>query len=346
MALCKAKRTGVYHVDFVTPNGERIRKSTRTKEKAKAQEYHDRLKASLWDQEMLGSRDQYSWKDAAVRFLQETSDKASHQDDIWRLGYLDRFFGNKMLNEITSSLISKVSNIKRKESSPSTANRHLALINVIMRKAAREWDWLESAPTVKLFKEPKRRIRWLTKAEAQGLLQALPDHLEAMARFTLATGLRMSNVTHLEWSQIDMSRRVAWVHADTMKNRRALAVPLNDTAIDVLQGELGKHNHRVFTYKGRPIARANVTGWQNTIKRIGLKDFRWHDLRHTWASWHVQNGTPLHALQELGGWESVEMVRRYAHLGGEHLAEFASNVGSICDKKPPLQRLRVVGNGI
>ena len=68
--------------------------------------------------------------------------------------------------------------------------------------------------------------------------------------------------------------------------------------------------------------------WARALKRAGLEDVRWHDLRHTWASWHVQRGTPLHALQELGGWESVEMVRRYAHLAPTHLAPYANAVGT------------------
>jgi len=65
----------------------------------------------------------------------------------------------------------------------------------------------------------------------------------------------------------------------------------------------------------------NTKAWRNALKRAGIIDFRWHDLRHTEASWHVQAGTPLHVLQELGGRESVEMVCRYAHLSSEHLAE-------------------------
>ncbi len=59
------------------------------------------------------------------------------------------------------------------------------------------------------------------------------------------------------------------------------------------------------------------------LGKAGKEDFRWHDLRHTWASWHVQAGTPLNVLQELGGWESVDMVRRYAHLAVDHLTEYA-----------------------
>jgi hypothetical protein len=64
------------------------------------------------------------------------------------------------------------------------------------------------------------------------------------------------------------------------------------------------------------------------LKRTGIENFRWHDLRHTWASWHVQGGTPLFELQELAGWETEKMVRRYAHLAAEHLAIYASNTES------------------
>ena len=82
----------------------------------------------------------------------------------------------------------------------------------------------------------------------------------------------------------------------------------------------------MFTYKGKPIGQVNTKAWRKTVKKAGIVDFRWHDLRHTWASWHVQYGTPDRALQELGRWESVEMVRRYAHLGREHLARYAARI--------------------
>jgi integrase len=90
----------------------------------------------------------------------------------------------------------------------------------------------------------------------------------------------------------------------------------------------GKHPTRVFTYKGQPIKQANKRAWYNALKRAGIEDFRWHDLRHTWASWHVQGGTPLFALQELAGWETEKMVRRYAHLAAEHLAVYVGNTES------------------
>ncbi len=160
-------------------------------------------------------------------------------------------------------------------------------------------------------------------------MSELPPHLAAMMQFTLATGLRESNVTQLEWSQVDMKKQCAWIHADQVKTNKSIAVPLNTDAMRVIRQQIGKNETFVFTYKGEPVTRANNHAWQKALKRAGIEDFRWHDLRHTWASWHVQNGTPLHALQELGGWSSADMVRRYAHLSQQHLAGYADNV---CEK--------------
>ena len=165
-----------------------------------------------------------------------------------------------------------------------------------------------------------------------------------MVRFSLSTGLREANVTGLEWNQLDMQRKVAWVHPDQSKVKKALAVPLNDTAIEVLKRQIGKHSRFVFTYKGKTVLRANNTAWRNGLIKAGIENFCWHDLRHTWASWHIQRGTPLNVLQELGGWESVEMVRRYAHLGSQHLAVHAGNVELGYDTNTTQSDFKVVSN--
>lgn len=73
----------------------------------------------------------------------------------------------------------------------------------------------------------------------------------------------------------------------------------------------------------------NTTAWQKALKRAQIEDFRWHDLRHTWASWLVQNATPLNIVQEMGDWESEGMVRRYAHLAPAHLAAHAVIVANL-----------------
>ena len=108
-----------------------------------------------------------------------------------------------------------------------------------------------------------------------------------------------------------------------------IAVPLNDVAIEVIREQIGKNLAFVFTYKGKNVSGCNNHAWRKALVRAGIENFRWHDLRHTWASWHIQNGTPLHILQELGGWSSYEMVRRYAHLSSEHLSEYANNSKTV-----------------
>jgi len=103
------------------------------------------------------------------------------------------------------------------------------------------------------------------------------------------------------------------------------------------------HPERVFTYEGKPIAWANTLGWRKALKRAGLADFRWHDLRHTWASWHVQNGTPLHVLQEMGAWETASMVRRYVHLAPAHLAPHAAVVDRVLEGTSAAQEAKKKG---
>jgi integrase len=72
----------------------------------------------------------------------------------------------------------------------------------------------------------------------------------------------------------------------------------------------------------------NTKSWRAALVRAGIENFRWHDLRHTWASWHIQNGTPLNVLKELGGWADLSMVLRYAHLTSEHLSMYVNNSNS------------------
>jgi integrase len=208
-------------------------------------------------------------------------------------------------------------------------NRMLALLRAILIRSVTDWNWLSSVPRVRLLREPVRRVRYLSQFQAKRLLAELPAHLSLMAAFSLATGLRRGNVTGLLWSQIDIGRRLAWVHPDQSKNRKAIAVPLNADAVRVVLTQSGKHQTHVFTYNGVPVKQLSTAAWYKALKRAGIDDFRWHDLRHTWASWHVQNGTPLYVLQELGGWENSEMMRRYAHFSASHLAVYADGLGSL-----------------
>jgi integrase len=96
--------------------------------------------------------------------------------------------------------------------------------------------------------------------------------------------------------------------------------------MQVLNSCRGKHPEFVFTYAGHPIKRPDILTWQRACKKVGIADFRWHDLRHTWASWHVQAGVDPQHLKTLGGWSTLAMVERYSHLNVEHLRNAADRI--------------------
>ena len=322
------RRGKVWWVDFYTPSGQRVRASARTQDKVAAQEYHDRLKAACWRLHKLGDKPRRTFDEAVVRWLKETSHKATHEEDKRHLRWLYKYFRGCYLDQITRDQVDRITEIRKGQGvANATVNRTLAVLRAVLRRAMRDWEWIERAPTIRMLPEPKRRVRFISREEAERLLAELPEHLAAMARFSLATGLRKSNVTNLQWSQVDLKRRCAWIHADQAKAGKAIKVPLNSEAMVVLRGQQGKHPVYVFSHRGRaPIRQLNTKAWRNALERAGIEHFRWHDLRHTFASWHVQAGTPLNRLQELGAWESIEMVKRYAHLDASHLAEDAERI--------------------
>jgi len=164
------------------------------------------LKVRYWEAQRLGVKPARSWQEAAVRWVKETSDKRSHGKDVAKLRWLDKYLGRLMVHQVTRDVIEEIAERKARESSPSNSNRYLALIRSILRRAKDDWEWLDRIPKVRLYREPKRRICFLTHEQARRLLTELPPHLKAMAQFSLATGLRQRNVSYLQWDQVDMSR--------------------------------------------------------------------------------------------------------------------------------------------
>lgn len=315
------KRGKNWYVYFAAPDGEIVRHSAGTQDRQAAQEYHDKLKIELWRQHKIGDKVQHTWDEAAFRFLQETEHKKDHGQDIVKVRWFTPEFRGLKLHELTRDVVKAVTDKKQAETTGATANRYRSLVSSILNRAV-IWGWLEYAPKLFKYQEAKRRIRTLTVAQVDALMNALPAHQKDVVTFALATGLRQSNVLRLEWVRVDMERRVCWME-DT-KNGEALGVALNDTAFSVLTAQLGKHPERVFTYRDTPLNSANTRAWRRALKEAGITNFRWHDLRHVWASWLVQKGVPLFALQEMAGWKTTSMVRRYAHLSPEHLARHAS----------------------
>lgn len=283
----------------------------------------------MWKVTKLKERPDRDWNDAVLRWCKESRHKRSLKCDIATFRWLDSHLSGKLLKHISRETIERIAFTKEKdEVTPATVNRMLALVRAVLRKAEREWDWIEKAPSVRMRREDNKRIRWLTFGDAEKLKHELPEHLADAMEFTLQTGLRRSNLTSLEWSQIDFARCHAFIPAHKSKSGKAIAVPLNRKAIAVLEKQIDKHPRFVFTYNGHPIIQLSTRAWRNALRRAGITNFKWHDLRHTWASWHVQSGTSLQELQQLGGWANFEMVLRYAHLCSDHLKAAAERISA------------------
>jgi integrase len=189
--------------------------------------------------------------------------------------------------------------------------------------------WVSVAPKFKLLEEGDWRMRFLTPPEFQRLYAALPEPFKSCALFSVSTGLRRGNVFGLRWDMVTMRSGMAFATFPqmVMKNGRPFAIPLSPTAQSVLRQQMGVHPEYVFPRgDGQMLQDIPAKLWKKALADAGLEDLRWHDLRHTWASWLRQAGVSLDRLQELGGWQDEEMVRRYAHLNVEHLTAHADQI--------------------
>ena len=234
--------------------------------------------------------------------------------------------GDKLLTQITGDVIWQFCQRElARGNKPATVNRYLSTVRSILRLVRDESQWICSFPKIRMLSGEVARDRWLTHDEAERRVAARLPHMAAIVRFALATGCRASEITGLEWSRVDLQRGTAWLNHT--KNETPRGVPLNEDAVAVLEAKRGKHARYCFTFRGQPI-RWGVcnTTWLEAVKRAGLEDFRFHDTRHTWASWHRQAGTSTDELKELGGWKSRVMVDRYAKSATEHLAVAAARI--------------------
>jgi integrase len=348
MRLYPRGKAGVWWCDFGEVGGQRARRSSGTTDRAAAQEWAAATAASLWRTQRLGEPARVLWDEAVVAWVADHEHLRSIEDTRRILRWWsDRLQGHP-LADITDSRIRALTLERRRQvipggraTSAATSNRHLAHLSAVLHYAHRR-GWLAAVPPIAKAHEPAKRIVWITHEQAEQLLRELPAHLAAMAAFALATGLRESNVRLLTWQQVDTARSLAWIHADQAKAGKDMSIPLNVAALEVLRRQAGQHRRWVFpvprwtTYAaGRahqvadsPTGKISSQAWRKACIRAGLPTLRFHDLRHTWASWHVQAGTPLAVLQELGGWASLAMVQRYAHLGATHVAAWAANIGA------------------
>lgn len=264
---------------------------------------------------------------------------SSQRTELARMRALVRHFGAVPLSAITQAHIQQYKNSRLRAVKVATANRDLVRLKHILAMAV-EWEHLKDNPArrVKPDREQNKRVRFLEPAEFERLLAHLPQDIRPLVTLAAYTGLRRSELFALTRYDVDLPRKRLRVVAS--KNGDARFVPLPAPAVELL-GALPKRVHDPVVFRradGGPIGSFRVV-WAVALRKAGIENFRFHDLRHTYASWLVQAGVPAFNVAALLGHRDLRMVTRYAHLDERHLAEAVS----VLDRRPA-SGLRVRSN--
>lgn len=330
--LYRRKGSANYWCRFRIGNRE-VRQSCGTTDKTAAEEYEQRLRGRLWREIKLGERTA-TWEQATERWLKDANLRPSTRT---RTATILEWFAEPMerlpLSAITPEVIAAAKDALLASRSASTTNRYLAVLRAVLNHA-RDMGWLRTVPRVPLVTVERKEPRWLTREQFATLVEHLPEHLKAPATFSVLTGLRLGNVQGLTWDRVSLDKAHVWIPAMTAKGRRTISVPLPAEAVQLLEGLAREPGQpRVFLYRvrdkhGKVLAVRPMgspkTAFGKAVKRAGVAPLRWHDLRHTWASWLIQDGVPAAVVQHLGGWASGQMVERYGHLDPNYLKQWAA----------------------
>ena len=323
MSLKKRPGSPFWWTDFYHA-GHRVRESTGEVDRAAAQKRHNEIQVALWS--AVPDTTDATWGKAVDLWL-DTAERSS--SELQSLAKFAKGYDDRRLSEVTAASLEVALAFCK---TPGTYMRYRAMLMAILNMAKKK-GWIAALPPVATRRDKKRKARdWITQEQWLVLQAELPKHMRPMATFAIETGLRQDNVLKLRWQQVDLTAKRAWFEASEMKTDAALAVPLNDAAVAVLAAQQGQHDTWVFPYRGKPVSEIK-TAWISACVRADVgkivdgryEGFTWHGLRHTWATWHAQNGTPLDVLQKLGGWSDLRMVMNYAHHSPTHLASFAGN---------------------
>jgi integrase len=249
----------------------------------------------------------------------------SHLRDKSLSAHLLRYFESLRLSQLSPKLVSRYKVSRRQEGAkPKTINNELALMNHALNLCVRDWEWLRMNPIDKVSKEKVNNQidRWLRPDEETRLLASSSQWLAEIIVFAMSTGLRQSEILDLKWEQIDLSRKTLYIAEQKNKDKDVL--PLNAKATGVLKARSSVRQLRgghVFLNQngGRINARNLIRAFRNACNKAEVKRFRFHDLRHTFATRLVQAGVDLYTVQKLGRWKSISMVERYAHHCPESL---------------------------
>jgi integrase len=340
MSLYKQPDSEIWWASISVPGHRRLRESTGEHDRQKAQKRHDELLVERRNESPALRGD--TWGKAVEKWLDREDRSDSELLSLRKFGL---HFADRALVKVTPDAIDQALTFCK---SAGTYTRYRTMIAAILNLSDTKLKLVSR-------KDKKTKPRdWITHEQWAKLRPELPPHMRAMAEFAISTGLRQANVLGLTWDRVDLERKLVWVEAEDTKANQALAVPLSEDALAVLKTKLAENeaaaleqvtarilgrknqcDQYVFTYRGKPIKEIKTAFHAACLRaKVGKHDadghytgFTWHGFRHTWATWHVQNGTPLEVLQKLGGWSDLRMVMNYSHHSPGHLAGYADNSG-------------------
>ncbi len=205
---------------------------------------------------------------------------------------------------------------------------------------ARRWGLIRFSPIaeVKLLPERNSRLRYLQPKEYKNLLAEVPDYLRPIVITAANTGMRRGEILSLRWPQIDLANRL--ITLTNTKNGDIRVIPLNTTMVGILRDLMRERARRGYI---TPYVLINpLTGdrwedfgraFESAVKRAGIRDFTFHDLRHTAASWLVMSGVDLSTVASILGHKDIRMTQRYSHLSPEHRLKAVEDLGKALQRE-------------
>lgn len=321
------KDSRYFWIKYTDASGKPTYESTGTTDKEEAKAFEAKRRLEVYQQRKWGIQPEHTFDELMVRYIEATSDEMRSPE---RVGYavkrLQPFFTGKVVEHLRRGDISGyIEKRKLDKVGPATINRELDTLSAALNYAIKRWDWEISNPCSGMsLKEPEGRARWISRAEADALIsEAEKDskspHLADFIRLGLNTGCRKNEMLELSWDRVDLKGNRLFFEPEQNKSAKRRVVPLNEEARKALLGrfrfraEFCPGSPWVFSHKNGERVKYMQNGFQAACKRAGIDRFRVHDLRHTCASWMVQQGVPMIEVRDVLGHSSLEMTERYAH---------------------------------
>lgn len=330
------KRGKFWYVDF-SYRGRRIIQSTKQRDKRIAELVLKDMEVKIAKGELLGIHDQPKilFRDCAEQYLAYSKANKASQSYVRDLSifkvHLIPSFGMRYLHELKPVMIEDYKAMRLTKAKPETVNRELACLSNLLNKAI-QWGYLIDCPMkgVRYLKERPPRVKYLEANEALRLLENCSEHLKPIVLCALHTGMRKSEILNLKWQNIDFHNRI--MHLEKTKNNRRRMIPMSG----ILSSELRKLPRRgeyVFCNKmGEKFGKIHKS-FRTACRRTGINDFRFHDLRHTFASHLTMSGCNIRTVQQLLGHVTIKTTMKYSHLSKEYLEEAVNLLGARLSPK-------------